>query len=132
MSKKNWSQKASITSKDISTAIDAFNQYPEWFEKMSISPVKESDVQSLFESTIAEVDTALVQTVSQYAMRELSSHWEAYKRRYGSNMYAVYQTATHWASHPEGRGVAANKFRSRSEKVVDMINSPEWGTLLAA
>ena len=47
-------------------------------------------------------------------------------------MYAVYQTATHWATHPEGRGNPHNKLRTRSMKVTDMLGSQEWHTLLAA
>ena len=47
-------------------------------------------------------------------------------------MYAVYQTATHWATHPEGKGQPMNKFRTRSDKVAAMLQSQDWNTLLAA
>ena len=86
----------------------------------------------MFEQTLAKVDRELVKTISDYTLKELDKHWGSYKRRYGSNMYAVYQTATHWATHPEGRGNPHNKLRTRSMKVTDMLDSQEWHTLLAA
>jgi len=132
MSKKNWNTKTSIGAADISRALDAFNQFPEWFEVMARKQIKQDNVRYLFENTLAQIDDPIHPRVSDYAMSELSTHWETYKRRYGVNMYAVYQTATHWATHPEGRGQPMNKFRSRSDKVAAMLQSEDWNTLLAA
>jgi hypothetical protein len=132
MSKKNWNTKTSLSASDISRALDAFNQYPEWFELMAKRTVLQDNVKHLFENTLAAIDDPLHPRVSSYAMSELSTHWDSYKRRYGLNMYAVYQTATHWATHPEGKGQPMNKFRTRSDKVASMLQSQDWNTLLAA
>ena len=132
MSKKNWQNKAHLQSKDITSALSTFQAYPEWFETMAKKQVNQVDVGLLFEQTLAKVDRDLVKTISDYTLKELDKHWGSYKRRYGSNMYAVYQTATHWATHPEGRGNPHNKLRTRSMKVTDMLGSQEWHTLLAA
>jgi len=132
MSKKNWTVKASLTSEDIGNAISAFNTMPEILEPMARKNVDPDTVKHLFENTIAQIKDEIYPRVSDYRMRELSSHWDTYKNRYGSNLYAVYQTATHWASHPQGRGLKANKVRTRSDQVVDMLESNDWNTLLAA
>ena len=132
MSKKNWTVKASLKADDISSAIEAFSSIPEMLEPMVKRNVKPDTVKHLFENTIAQIKDEIYPRVSDYRMRELSNHWDTYKGRYGSNLYAVYQTATHWASHPEGRGLSANKVRTRSDQVVDMLESNDWNTLLAA
>ena len=132
MSKKNWSNKAQLSAVDISTALEAFHKLPEVLEPMVRTTVSADNVKHLFENTIAQIKDEIYPRVSDYRMRELSTHWDMYKNRYGSNLWAVYQTATHWASHPEGRGLKANKIRTRSEQVSGMLESNDWNTLLAA
>ena len=52
------------------------------------------------------------------------------KRKYGLNLYAIYQTATDWASKPEGKGMKMNMIRTRSGQVADMVKSPDWNALI--
>ena len=126
MSKKNWNNKASIDDNDITMALKTFNEFPEELERLATTNVEESNVKHLFENTLARIEHPLNPRVSEYRMKELSNHWDNYKRKYGMSMYAVYQTATAWASHPEGRGTKMNKIRNRSSQLSKMMKSQDW------
>lgn len=130
LSKKNWNNKASIDAVDIVNAISAFEKYPEELEQMASSMIPEWQVKALFENTIAKIKDPIHSRVSEYRMRQLSNLWDGYKRKYGLNLYAVYQTVTDWASKPEGKGMKMNMIRTRSGQVSDMINSPDWNALI--
>lgn len=126
MSKKNWNQKASVHSSDINTAISSFNNYPEQLESMANATVTHDDVKHLFEKTLAEIEDNINPRVSDYRMRQLSDLWSTYERKFGRNLYAVYQAATDWASNPKGKGMKMNMVRSRSQQVVDMCKTDNW------
>ena len=130
LSKKNWNNKASIDSIDIVNAVSAFEKFPEQLEQMAISQVAEWQVKSLFENTLAKIKDPIHSRVSDYRMRQLSSLWDTYKRKYGLNLYAIYQTATDWASKPEGKGMKMNMLRTRSGQLADMIKSDDWLVLI--
>ena len=130
LSKKNWNNKSTLLENDIKNAIVAFEEFPEQLEVMSKTKVSPDKVKHLFENTLARIESELKPRVSEYRMKELSQHWDTYKSRLGDNLYAVYQTATHWASHPEGRGIAMNKTRNRSGQVARMLNSNSWSNLI--
>ena len=130
LSKKNWNNKASIDSVDIVNAVSTFEQFPEQLEQMAISQVAEWQVKALFENTLAKIKDPIHSRVSDYRMRQLSSLWDTYKRKYGLNLYAIYQTATDWASKPEGKGMKMNMLRTRSGQVSDMIKSDDWLVLI--
>ena len=130
LSKKNWNNKASIDSIDIVNAVSAFEKFPEQLEQMAISQVAEWQVKALFENTLAKIKDPIHSRVSDYRMRQLSSLWDTYKRKYGLNLYAIYQTATDWASKPEGKGMKMNMLRTRSGQVADMIKSDDWLVLI--
>ena len=130
LSKKNWNNKSTLLDNDIKNAVVAFEEFPEQLEVMSKTKVSADKVKYLFENTLARIESELKPRVSEYRMRELSKHWDLYKSRLGENLYAAYQTATHWASHPEGRGIAMNKTRNRSGQVAKMLNSTSWSNLI--
>jgi hypothetical protein len=130
LSKKNWNNKSTLLENDIKNAVVAFEEFPEQLEVMSKTKVSPDKVKHLFENTLARIESELKPRVSDYRMKELSQHWDTYKSRLGDNLYAVYQTATHWASHPEGRGIAMNKTRNRSGQVARMLNSNSWSNLI--
>ena len=130
LSKKNWNNKASIDSIDIVNAVSAFEKFPEQLEQMAISQVAEWQVKALFENTIAKIKAPIHSRISEYRMRQLSNLWDGYKRKYGLNLYAVYQTVTDWASKPEGKGMKMNMLRTRSGQVADMIKSDDWLVLI--
>jgi hypothetical protein len=130
LSKKNWNNKSTLLENDIKNAVVAFEEFPEQLEVMSKTKVSPDKVKHLFENTLARIESELKPRVSEYRMKELSQHWDTYKSRLGDNLYAVYQTATHWASHPEGRGIAMNKTRNRSGQVARMLNSNSWSNLI--
>ena len=126
MSKKNWNRKASITSLDIKKGIDEFLNFPERLEVLSNSMVNNWQVKHLFENTIAHIKDDIHPRVSDYRMRQLSTLWDRYKGKFGMNLYSVYQTATDWASNPEGKGMPMNMTRTRSQQIVDMMKSNDW------
>jgi len=130
LSKKNWNNKASIDSIDIVNAVSAFEKFPEQLEQMAISQVAEWQVKALFENTLAKIKDPIHSRVSDYRMRQLSSLWDTYKRKYGLNLNAIYQTATDWASKPEGKGMKMNMLRTRSGQLADMIKSDDWLVLI--
>ena len=83
-------------------------------------------VKHLFENTIAHIKDDIHPRVSDYRMRQLSTLWDRYKAKFGMNLYSVYQTATDWASNPEGKGMPMNMTRTRSQQIVDMMKSNDW------
>ena len=64
-------------------------------------------------------------------MHDLNDLWTKYQARYKQTLFAVYQTATDWASHPDTRGAIHNVSRKREKEVAKMMNSPEWLGLAA-
>ena len=123
-SKKNWSNKRSLRSADISDAINAFNKFPDQLENWSSKYVSDMRVMRIFKNTLAHRKNRLSKDHSDLLMRELGNLWDNYRSRYGNNLYAVYQTGTHWASHPKTKSkVSMNVTRDRSELVSKMVRS---------
>lgn len=77
--KENWSNKAQLSAVDISTALEAFHKLPEVLEPMARTTVSADNVKHLFENTIAQIKDEIYPRVSDYRMRELSTHWDMYK-----------------------------------------------------
>jgi hypothetical protein len=97
--------------------------------KMLQRKVNTSDVTELFRKTLAakpykkgldiEHDSILV-------LNHLDNLWCKYNDRYGSTLFAVYQTATDWATHPITRGSVYNVSRKREKAVANMLSSKQW------
>ena len=64
-------------------------------------------------------------------MKDLNNAWERYAPKYGPTLFAVYQTATDWASHPVTKGALHNVSRKREKQVAEMMTSSEWRQLAA-
>ena len=94
-----------------------------WLRNFSIYETKEQMIENYLSKSVDHADL-------DYRMRQLSSLWDTYKRKYGLNLYAIYQTATDWASKPEGKGMKMNMLRTRSGQVADMIKSDDWLVLI--
>ena len=123
-SKKNWSNKRNLGSDDILDAIDAFDKFPDQLENWSSKSVDDEKVKRIFKNTLAHRKNRLSEDHSELLMRELGNLWDDYSTRYGNNLYAVYQTGTHWASHPKTKSkVSMNVTRDRSELVSKMVRS---------
>jgi hypothetical protein len=64
-------------------------------------------------------------------MKDLSNSWITYRLKYGPTLFAVYQTATDWSSHPVTKGALHNVSRKREKQVAEMMTSSEWRSLAA-
>lgn len=99
--------------------------------KLMQRKVTDKDVEHLFKHTLAKTQVnRLLQLHSDFAVRELGDLWTKYSAAYGSTMFAVYQTATHWSSHPITRGSAELVSRRREQKVINMMNDQKWLSLI--
>ena len=94
--------------------------------------VNHAEVEHLFKNTLGKIPQVFnINSYSDNAMRELGDLWSKYRNSYGDNLFAVYQAATHWSSHPLTRGSVQLVQRRREQKVVDMLNSNYWLAMAA-
>jgi len=95
--------------------------------KLMQQKVTNDQVHDLFKRTLAKVQrNSLVHSHSDIAMRELGDLWDHYATSYGATMFAVYQSATHWSSHPVTKGNPQMVSRMREMKVIQMMNNHRW------
>ena len=99
--------------------------------KMMQKKVTNEEVSHLFEKTLARecAKNSLVDHTKTNVMKDLNNAWEIYEKRYGPTLFAVYQTATDWSSHPVTKGALHNVSRKREKEVAEMMNSSEWASL---
>jgi len=95
------------------------------------SAVTSEEVEKLFKNTLAKIknEREFSWSFSDKAMKELSDLWTRYYKAYGSNLFAVYQAATHWSSYPITRGDKQLVVRRREDKVSKMLNHELWSDL---
>jgi len=99
--------------------------------KLMQRKVTNAEVLYLFRTTIAKVQrNSLVSSHSDIAMRELGDLWDNYANSYGYTMFAVYQSATHWSSHPITKGNPQMVTRKREGQVIAMMNSRQWNEMI--
>jgi hypothetical protein len=90
------------------------------------------EVEHLFRNTLAKTKQVFdTDTYNDRTFIILGDLWNKYRNSYGSNLFAVYQTATEWSSHPITRGSRELVKRKREQQVVDMLNSNYWLTMAA-
>ena len=97
--------------------------------KMLQRKVRRSDVTELFRKTLANKphkNRLEIDDNSMLVLKHLDSLWSKYVIRYGSTLFAVYQTATDWATHPITRGAVYNVSRKREKQVAKMMRSKYW------
>jgi hypothetical protein len=90
------------------------------------------EVEHLFRNTLAKTKQVFdTDTYNDRTFIILGDLWNKYRNSYGSNLFAVYQTATEWSSHPITRGSRELVKRKREQQVVDMLNSNYWLAMAA-
>ena len=99
--------------------------------KMMQKKVKVNDVTELFRKTLANnrKRNLDIDNNSIIVMRDLDSLWGKYVAKYGNTVFAIYQTATDWATHPVTRGAVYNVSRKREKQVAEMMQSDQWNAL---
>ena len=126
--------------KDISFGLDDFKlglvahkELGEDLFKMMQKKVTTDIVTQLFKSTLASQykRNSLIDHTSANVMKDLNNAWEKYEQKYGPTLFAVYQTATHWSSHPVTKGALHNVSRKREKQVAEMMTSNEWEAIAA-
>jgi hypothetical protein len=130
--KHNKKEDITFAISDFKSGVQAHQELGEDLFKYMQKQVKISDVKHLFKKTLANRYTKLdIDDTSENIMEDLNELWTKYVARYKCNLFAVYQTATDWASHPVTRGAIHNVSRKREKEVAKMMNSPEWLGLAA-
>ena len=130
--KHNKREDITFAISDFKSGVDAHKELGEDLFKYMQKSVKLNDVTHLFKKTLANRYTKLdIDDTSENIMEDLNVLWTRYVARYKCNLFAVYQTATDWASHPDTRGAIHNVSRKREKEVAKMMNSPEWLGLAA-
>jgi len=130
--KHNKREDITFAINDFKSGVQAHQELGEDLFKMMQKQVKVSDVKHLFKKTLANKYTKLdIDDTSENIMEDLNELWTRYVARYKCNLFAVYQTATDWASHPVTRGAIHNVSRKREKEVAKMLNSSEWLSLAA-
>ena len=99
--------------------------------KMMQKKVRVNDVTELFRKTLANnrKRNLDIDNNSIIVMRDLDSLWGKYVAKYGNTVFAIYQTATDWATHPVTRGAVYNVSRKREKQVAEMMQSDHWNAL---
>ena len=118
---------------DFKSGLVAHKELGEDLFKMMQKKVKNEEVSHLFKKTLASeyARHSLVDHTKSNVMKDLSNSWERYEKRYGPTLFAVYQTATDWSSHPITKGALHNVSRKREKQVAEMMTSSEWRQLAA-
>ena len=130
--KHNKKEDITFAISDFKSGVEAHQELGEDLFKMMQKQVKVSDVKHLFKKTLANKYTKLdIDDTSENIMEDLNELWTRYVARYNCTLFAVYQTATDWASHPVTRGAIHNVSRKREKEVAKMLNSSEWLGLAA-
>lgn len=113
-----------------------WNQRDRW-KKLSDTPCDITDVSWLFEKTlcasnkkqrIVRPDDPVSFNKKQHEI--LGGIYEMYSSQLGHNMWAAYNTATHWATHTDQFANPLDKTRERENLVAKMQRSDEWALLV--
>ena len=122
-----------FTLSDFQKGLEAHKELGEDLFKMMQKKVITVAVSHLFKKTLASqyARKSLIDHTSANVMKDLNNSWEKYEPKYGSTLFAVYQTATDWSSHPVTKGAEHNVSRKREKQVAEMMTSSEWKALAA-
>ena len=117
--------------KDFKAGLVSHKELGEDLFKMMQKKVTNEGVSHLFKKTLARecAKNSLVDHTKTNVMKDLNNAWEKYEKRYGPTLFAVYQTATDWSSHPVTKGALHNVSRKREKEVAEMMTSSEWASL---
>ena len=131
--KHNKKEDISFTTEGVLDGLVAHKVLGEELFKMMQKKVTADAVSHLFKKTLASqyARKSLIDHTSANVMKDLDNSWEKYEQRYGPTLFAVYQTATDWSSHPVTKGAKHNVSRKREKQVAEMLSSSEWLGLAA-
>ena len=131
--KHNKRKDISFGTSDFKLGLVAHKELGEDLFKMMQKKVTIDVVSHLFKKTLASqyARKSLIDHTSANVMKDLNNAWEKYEQKYGPTLFAVYQTATHWSSHPVTKGALHNVSRKREKQVAEMMTSSEWLELAA-
>jgi hypothetical protein len=131
--KHNKRQDISFDVSDFKTGLVAHNELGEDLFKMMQKKVTSDQTSNLFQKTLASdyAKKSLVDHTKSNVMKDLNNAWQRYESKYGSTLFAAYQTATDWASHPVTKGAEHNVSRKREKQVAEMMTSSEWRGMAA-
>jgi hypothetical protein len=131
--KHNKRQDISFDVSDFKTGLVAHNELGEDLFKMMQKKVTSDQTSNLFQKTLASdyAMKSLVDHTKSNVMKDLNNAWQRYESKYGSTLFAAYQTATDWASHPVTKGAEHNVSRKREKQVAEMMTSSEWRGMAA-
>jgi len=118
---------------DFKSGLVAHNELGEDLFKMMQKKVTTDATKNLFQKTLASTyaKKSLIDHTKSNVMKDLNNAWQRYENKYGSTLFAVYQTATDWASHPYTKGAVHNVSRKREKQVAEMMTSNQWMEMAA-
>ena len=130
--KHNSRKDISFSLYDFRMGITAHQELGDDLFKMMQRKVTNNAVTHLFRKTLANKQTKLdIDDNSLLVLKHLDSLWNDYCNKYGSTIFAVYQTATDWATHPITKGAIHNVSRKREKQVAEMMQTNYWQELYA-
>jgi len=128
--KHNSRKDISFSLNDFKMGITAHKELGDDLFKMMQRKVTNNAVTHLFRKTLANKQTKLdIDDNSMLVLKHLDSLWDNYCNKYGSTIFAVYQTATDWATHPITKGAIHNVSRKREKQVAEMMQTNYWQEL---
>jgi len=128
--KHNDKRDISFTMNDFKMGVTAHKELGEDLFKMMQRKVTNNAVTHLFRKTLASRKTKLdIDDNSMLVLKHLDHLWNQYCNKYGFTVFAIYQTATDWATNPITRGAVHNVSRKREKQVAEMMRSDYWGEL---
>jgi len=112
--------------------LEAQNELGEELFKQIQRKVTNVEVEHLFKKTLARISRVFdTDSFNDRTVIILGNLWDKYRNSYGSNLFAVYQAATEWSSHPITRGSRELVKRKREQQVANMLNSNYWLAMAA-
>jgi hypothetical protein len=135
MNRHNNKVRKTLEINHIAEAIQAFNEDQEQMKKFCKIQVELPAVKHLFKKTLVKEPDEKYwnrwkEQWNEYHLGLLMEIYKQYYDHYGPILFAVYQTATHWATHiDKTRGKVYNVQDRRMTKVNSMMNSNYWNEL---
>ena len=120
----------------LTRSLQQFHQSKDLWQYYMKRPVHFSDVEQMFKRTLCKQANPTSQLKhNQVQLETLMRGYNKESIALGNNMWAVYNTATWWASHPQEtnrtRAAIPVISRNRDVAVANMMRTREWNELVA-
>ena len=113
--------------KAIDLALESFFQGEEEKKRWIGQKIAEHTVMTLFKQELAWSNNDKPnQWWSEIQMKLLKELYSKYTKKYGENLFAVFQTATDWSTHIKTKGKLYNVQQRRNNRVQNMLISELW------